>query len=100
MATITLEALPWVTNYLGGTDSRRILRTHEIDEGETVTAFIRRLVDEYPRFGEVALDPESGGLGEYLTVVLNDRLLEIYDDPDPVLKPGDRLTLVASFIGG
>lgn len=42
----------------------------------------------------------AGNLGEHIEVLVNDAVLGIDHTLDSPLKPGDRVTLLAQFMGG
>ena len=42
----------------------------------------------------------AGSLGEHIEVLVNDAVLGIEHTLESPLKPGDRLTLLAQFMGG
>ena len=42
----------------------------------------------------------AGNLGEHIEILVNDAVLGIEHELDSPLKPGDRVTLLAQFMGG
>lgn len=42
----------------------------------------------------------AGNLGEHIEVLVNDAVLGVEHDLDSPLKAGDRVTLLAQFMGG
>ncbi len=98
--TVTLEIVPWLTRFFGEDNGQRIKLKRDLQAGETVGAFLRRVGEEYPEFGQALWDPETGELGEHIEIIVNNAVLGIDHEVDTPLKPGERVTLVPAYIGG
>ena len=91
--------MPWLSQALGAQDSRLVL-AEEIEEGETVGELLARIAATHERFGELALDPETGGLSGHVSLTFNGRLLELLDGLQTKMSDGDTIVLVPAFAGG
>jgi molybdopterin converting factor small subunit len=69
-----------------------------VSPSSTVRSVLRQLSARFPEL-DAALW-HGGGLGEHIEVLVNDAVLGIDHTLDSPLKPGDRVTLLAQFMGG
>jgi len=100
MAKVKLEVIPWLTDYFGARGASRLVLEEEAAEGEKVRDLLVRLADRYQEFGRLAFDAEKGQLSGHITVICNNRLLELLDGLDTVLKEGDTILLLPAYAGG
>ena len=71
-----------------------------LTEGETVGQLLDQLAEKYEGFQEAVFDPQSRKFSGQVTIVLNDRLLELLQGLDTKIKDGDTLILLPAFVGG
>ncbi len=97
---VTVEAVAWVTRFLGGNGSRRVVFDEAVEPGDTIRTVLRRLSGRYPELDEALWDPKSGELGEHIEVLVNDAVLGVTHTLDSTVKGGDRITLFGQYMGG
>ncbi len=100
MTNVTIEVVAWVTNFVGGTGTRRKLFSEAIDPDPTVRGVLRAFGRRFPELGGALWDPQSGDLAEHIEVLVNDQVLGIQHTLDSPLADGDRLTLLGAYMGG
>ena len=69
-----------------------------VSPSSTVRSILKSLSSRFPEL-DAALW-HGGGLGEHIEILVNDAVLGIDHTLDSPLKPGDRVTLLAQFMGG
>jgi molybdopterin converting factor small subunit len=72
----------------------------EIVEGMTLLDFLRELAADYPRFGAVMFEPETGEPSTQVSVLVNDRLPDLLAGFETRLRDADRVSLVQAYAGG
>ena len=97
---VRIEVIPWLTSLLGSVASGRVILEERLPPGATVRRVLVRLGEEHPSLGNVLFDRDTGTLGWQVSVVLNDRLLELAGGLDAELRDGDTVTLLPAFQGG
>jgi molybdopterin converting factor small subunit len=65
-----------------------------------VREFFLQLCDRYPKFGEFVYDTSTNDLTGVVSVVINNRLLELAGGLDTEIRDGDSLVLLPAFAGG
>ena len=98
MTTVPVEIVGWPTRFVGGDGATRRLFEEPLTDGATVRSVLRGLSGRFPDL-EAALW-HGRDLGEHIEILVNDAVLGIDHDLDSVLKPGDRIALLAQFMGG
>jgi len=96
--TIPVEVASWVTKFVGGDGSGRRVLAEPLTPGATVRSVLAGLSARYPELAAALWDGTE--LGEHIEVLINDAVLGIAHSLDSPLKPGDRITLLAQFMGG
>ncbi len=66
--------------------------------GATVRSLLRGLSGRFPELDEALW--HGADLGEHIEVLVNDAVLGVAHELDSKLRPGDRVTLLAQFMGG
>ncbi|HXH84303.1 MAG TPA: MoaD/ThiS family protein, partial [Candidatus Tectomicrobia bacterium] len=66
--------------------------------GATVRSVLRGLSARYPELHAALWHGDA--LGEHIEVLVNDAVLGVSHDLDSPLAPGDRIALLAQFMGG
>jgi molybdopterin converting factor small subunit len=100
MFSVQLEILPGLNASVGGNGVDSVIFNKEMEEGSTVGDVIRKLANEYQDFGDIFFDTQTNKLSGQVTVVLNDRLLEVLKALDTEIKHGDIIRLFPLIAGG
>ena len=98
MTTVPVEIVGWPTRFVGGDGAARRLFEEPLADGATVRSVLRGLSARFPDL-DAALWHDRD-LGEHIEVLVNDAVLGIDHELDSPLAPGDRLALLAQFMGG
>jgi len=97
---IRVEIVPWLTELAGESHSRRLIIQEELGGEGTVREVLAGLGRRYPALGRVLLDAETGGVGGHVSIIVNDKLLDLAGGLEAKLKEGDTLVLLPAFQGG
>lgn len=98
MTTVPVEIVGWPTKFVGGDGGTRRLFEEPLVDGATLRSILRGLSARFPEL-EAALW-HGQELGEHIEILVNDAVLGIDHDLDSRLAPGDRVALLAQFMGG
>ncbi len=98
--TVTVEAVAWVTRFVGGDGSRRQVYREAAGPGDTVRTVLRRLSARFPELEAALWDPRGGDLGEHIEVLVNDAVLGVSATLETPVRDGDRITLIGQYVGG
>ena len=96
--TVPVEVVGWVTRFVGGDGSGRRVFDEPLPPGATVRTVLHGLSGRHPELAAALW--HGPDLGEHIEVLVNDAVLGIKHDVDSPLAPGDRLVLLAQFMGG
>ena len=97
---MTVEAVAWVTQFVGGDGTRRRVFEEAVAPGATVRTVLRSLSNRFPKLDEALWQRSGEGLAEHIEVLVNDAVLGITHDLDSPVQPGDRITLIGQYTGG
>lgn len=97
---VTVEAVAWVTQFVGGDGTRRRIFDEAVPLGATVRSVLLGLCERYPALGEALWDPTGKGLAEHIEVFVNDAVLDLTHSLDSPVREGDRITLIGQYTGG
>ena len=97
-ATVPVEIVGWPTRFVGGDGGTRRLFDEPLGEGATVRSVLRGLSVRFPELQAALWHGDR--LGEHIEVLVNDAVLDIEHTLDSPLGPGDRIALLAQFMGG
>ena len=97
-AVVPVEIVGWPTRFVGGDGGTRRLFEEPLVPGGTVRSVLPGLSGRFPDL-DAALW-HDGALGEHIEVLVNDAVLGIQPELDPPLPAGDRIALLAQFMGG
>ena len=97
-AVVPVEIVGWPTRFVGGDGGTRRLFEEPLAPGATVRSVLRGLSQRFPDL-QAALW-HDGALGEHIEVLVNDAVLGIHHELDSALSAGDRIALLAQFMGG
>lgn len=97
---VTVEAVAWVTRFVGGDGSRRHVFREVARPGDTVRAVLHGLSGRFPALHDALWDRRTGELGEHIEVLVNDAVLGVAHSLDSEVRDGDRITLIGQYVGG
>jgi molybdopterin converting factor small subunit len=97
-ATVPIEIASWITKFVGGDGSGRRVVDEPLAPGGTVRSVLTGLSAKFPELHKALWHGKD--LGEHIEVLVDDAVLGIEYDLDSPLRPGDRITLLAQFMGG
>ncbi|MDP6099870.1 MAG: MoaD/ThiS family protein [Dehalococcoidia bacterium] len=100
MGKVRVELWPWLSHQEEHTGFRRITLEEEVGGAEAVKDFLGRMCERHRVFREVIFDRQTQELSRQVTVIYNDRLLELVDGLNTVLHDGDKLRFLPAFAGG
>jgi molybdopterin converting factor small subunit len=98
VTTVPVEIVGWPTKFVGGDGSTRRLFEEPLTDGATVRSVLRGLSARFPELQAALWHGQD--LGEHIEILVNDAVLGIDHDLDSRLAPGDRVALLAQFMGG
>ena len=97
-ATIPVEVASWITKFVGGDGSGRRVLEEPLIPGATVRSVLAGVSARFPELHQALWHGKE--LGEHIEVLVNDAVLGVEHDLESALRPGDRITLLAQFMGG
>ncbi|MFB3816878.1 MAG: MoaD/ThiS family protein [Candidatus Methylomirabilales bacterium] len=97
---VTVEAVAWVTTFVGGDGSKRRAFPASYPAGTTVRGALEALAGQFPKLREALWDASGQNLAEHIEVLVNDAVLGVQHTLDSPLREGDRITLIGAFTGG
>ena len=104
--TISLEYYSWLRKELGvakdepaGREGSTVT-TVPLRDGTTIRALLEDLAADSEPFQRLVYDVEGQRLREYVTLIVNGRVVELAGGLDRKLEPGDELLLLPGFSGG
>ncbi len=100
MPTVTLEVVSWLAKALGSQESGRLVRHEEVQTGATVRDLFDRLASENQEFARYIYDQGRQSLTGHVTVIVNDRILDLLNGLDTEINDGDTVLLLPAFSGG
>ena len=98
MTTVPVEIVGWPTRFVGGDGATRRLFEEPLTDGATVRSVLRSLSGRFPDLDAALWHGRD--LGEHIEILINDAVLGIDHELDSPLAPGDRVALLAQFMGG
>ncbi len=97
---VTVEAVAWVTRFVGGDGTRRRVFQERLPLGSTVRGALQAVCTRFPSLAEALWAPGDRELAEHIEVLVNDAVLGVRHALDSPLDEGDRITLIGAFTGG
>jgi len=98
VTTTPVEIVGWPTRFVGGDGGTRRVFEEPLPPDATVRSVLKALSTRFPELDDALW--HGRGLGEHIEVLVNDAVLGVEHDLDSTLGPGDRVTLLAQFMGG
>ena len=96
--TVSVEIASWVTRFVGGDGSGRRVIDEPLETDSTVRSVLESVTARFPDL-QAALW-HGHDLGEHIEVLVNDAVLGVRHSLDSPLRAGDRITLLAQYMGG
>jgi molybdopterin converting factor small subunit len=93
-----VEIVGWPTRFVGGDGGTRRLFEEPLGPGATVRSVLHELSRRFPDLDAALWHDDT--LGEHIEVLVNDAVLGIQHELDSPLAAGDRIALLAQFMGG
>ncbi len=100
MAKVRLEIVPWLTRNFGGQGLGRLVLEREVPEGQFLGKLLRELAAEHPEFARVTFDAALERPSRYVSLILNDRIIDWTEEWATEVKDGDTLILLPAYAGG
>jgi adenylyltransferase/sulfurtransferase len=100
MLTVTLEVLSWLTPAFETDQRARLKLEQEVDPGATMRDLFKQLADQYPKLKGVIYDPDDGALTGQVSIIFNNRVLELAGGLDAKIQDGDSVVLLPAYAGG
>lgn len=97
---VTVEAVAWVTQFVGGDGTRRKILDEVVAPEATVGDILRRVSHRFSKLQQVLWERPGGDLGEHIEVLVNDAALGVTHTLDSPVRDGDRITLLGQYTGG
>ncbi|MHB0869764.1 MAG: MoaD/ThiS family protein [Chloroflexota bacterium] len=97
---VKVEVLPWLSELLSGSISKKVVLEQAVPEGETLRALLARLRDSHSRFGRMVYDPKRGLLTGHAEIAVNGTLYDQAGGLDAPLHEGDTVTFLPGIAGG
>ena len=97
MITITIKVWSTLAALFELENGRPHLLKLELPAGSTLLDLLRRLAEQYPRFGAVMFQAGQERYSGWVTVTLNE---DVEPSAEAPLHPGDRVGLVLAYQGG
>jgi molybdopterin converting factor small subunit len=96
--TVAVEVASWVTKFVGGDGTGRRVIEEPIAPDSTVRSVLESVSGRFPDLRQALWHGRD--LGEHIEVLVNDAVLGINHTIDSPLRSGDRITLLAQYMGG
>ena len=98
LAGLAVEVIGWPTRFVGGDGAHRRVFQEPVPDGATVRSVLRGLSARFPELQDALW--HGNELGEHIEVLVNDAVLGIDHTLDSPVTAGDRIALLAQFMGG
>src|SRR3989304_2367173 len=100
MARVRLEIVPWLTRNFGGQGLGRLMLEREVPEGQALGRLRGGPGGGRQGGGQVTFDAALERPTRYVSLILNDRIVEWAEEWTTEVKDGDTLTLLPAYAGG
>jgi len=97
---VTIEAVAWVTRFVGGNGTSRVRLREPLEPGDTVRSVLHRCSQRFPKLREALWDRRTGELAEHIEVMVNNAALGLRATLDSPVSANDTITLLGQFMGG
>ena len=96
--TVAVEISSWITKFVGGDGSGRRVIDVPASAETTVRSVLETVSGQYPDLRQALWHGRE--LGEHIEVLVNDAVLGVKHSLESSLRAGDRITLLAQYMGG
>ncbi len=100
MGRIKIEVMSWLTTECGYNKPGNLSLEEEIEDGETIGVILGRISIAHHPLAECIIDKETQGFRDYVSIVINDRLIQQLKAPGEKLRDGDTVRLFPTVEGG
>lgn len=97
---IRLEVLPWLSELVDGSISRKVVLQEDVPDRMTLRAVLVLLQDRYPRLGSMVFDANRRQLTGHSEIAVNGVLYDRAGGLDSPLKQGDTISFLPGIAGG
>lgn len=97
-ASLQVEVIGWPTRFVGGDGANRRVFDESVATDATVRSVLRGLSGRFPELAAALWHGTE--LGEHIEILVNDAVLGIDHTLDSPVRAGDRIALLAQFMGG
>jgi molybdopterin converting factor small subunit len=98
LTSVPVEVIGWPTRFVGGDGAHRRVFDEPLVAGATIRSVLRGLSARFPDLADALW--HGNELGEHIEVLVNDAVLGIDHTLDSPVAAGDRIVLLAQFMGG
>jgi molybdopterin converting factor small subunit len=98
LASLQVEVIGWPTRFVGGDGANRRVFDEPLATDATVRSVLRGLSGRFPELAAALWHGTE--LGEHIEILVNDAVLGIDHTLDSPVRSGDRIALLAQFMGG
>ena len=100
MLTVKLEVLSWLTPAFETDQRARLKLEQEVESGATMRDLFKQLADQFPKLQGLIYDPDDGALTGQVSIIFNNRVLELAGGLDAKIQDGDSVVLLPAYAGG
>ena len=98
LTSLQVEVIGWPTRFVGGDGAHRRVFDEPVATDATVRTVLRGLSGRFPELAAALWHGTE--LGEHIEILVNDAVLGIDHTLDSPVRAGDRIALLAQFMGG
>lgn len=98
LTSLQVEVIGWPTRFVGGDGANRRVFDEPVATDATVRTVLRGLSGRFPELAAALWHGTE--LGEHIEILVNDAVLGIDHTLDSPVRAGDRIALLAQFMGG
>ncbi len=100
MGIVRIRIPPFLASMLDAPGADWLVLEHEIGEETTIGDVLAELACSYAKFTKVIYNPDVAQVGDQVTVILNDSLLQPDELARTNLGDGDTIVLLPAYTGG
>lgn len=97
---VELSFYAWQARIVGSPKEGPVVLEEQVAEGITFDGLLQGLIARYPGLQGALIDPASGGLYDYVVVMLNGGFLDLAKGGEVHLKDGDKVQFLPFLAGG
>ncbi len=100
MGRVNIEVMSWLASYCGYNKPGNLILEEEITDGETVSTVMMRILCNHRPLADYVFEKDTLVFHDYVSIVINDRLIPQLRAPGEKLKDGDTVRLFPTVEGG